>query len=306
MTDYNLLDKTELSISGISLQNADLGQIAEVVAGTLNLERNDLLVTDVRGDNLVVDILKRGVDANDIVGRQEELLQRLGGLGGVEVTERTTVSSRGLLSWVALDAEEGREALKKSEAMAAEILERLKKTAVVFSTGAEVAKGQILDTNTPAIRERLRTEGYSVRVGPTLSDDDVLIAAHLRDAAEDGYGLVVTTGGVGAEDKDRTVEAVLMLDPDAATPQIVTYELGVGRHKHKNSVRIAVGRVLETLIVALPGPNDEVQLGLNALMEALAAKTDKNELAEAIAGSLRQRFKEKIDKEKAAVAGGGC
>lgn len=102
------------------------------------------------------------------------------------------------------------------------------------------------------------------------------------------------TGGVGAEDKDRTIEAVLMVDPKAATPHILKYELGVGRHQHKDSVRIAVGKISQTLIVALPGPNDEVQLGLEALVKGLAAELRKDTLAENIATSLKERMKEKI------------
>lgn len=184
--------------------------------------------------------------------------------------------------------------------MAKDIRQRLARTAVVFSTGAEVVAGQVLDTNAPTISQRLNSEGYSVKLGPALKDDEILIAAHLRQAADDGYGLVITTGGVGAEDKDRTVEAVLMLDPDAATPQVVKYQLGVGRHKHKDSVRIAVGQISQTLIVAFPGPNDEVQVGLEALVKGLASNSSKDELAEDIVGSLRKRFKEKLDREKGA------
>jgi molybdopterin biosynthesis enzyme MoaB len=116
----------------------------------------------------------------------------------------------------------------------------------------------------------------------------------LRQAVDDGYGLVVITGGVGAEDKDRTIEAVLTVDPGAATPHVLKYQLGVGRHQHKNSVRIAVGKISETLIVALPGPNDEVQLGLEALVKGLASHSNKDQMAENIASNLKERLKEKI------------
>ncbi len=294
MAEYDLLNKTELSINGIQLENANLNQIANVVAEVLGIERNDLLVTDVRDDNLVIDILKKGLDAANILGKEGELLQSLSGLAGVRIMENASVGSRGLLSWVALNPLEVSDALKESEKMADEIRRRLAGTVVVFSTGAELANGQVMDTNSPAIRDRLVSEGYSVKFGPALKDDDVFIAAHLRQTAEDGYGLVLTTGGVGAEDKDRTIEAVLLLDPDAATPSIVKYQLGVGRHKHKDSVRIAVGQLFNTLIVALPGPTDEVLLGIDALAKGLAAQgTAKNALAEEIAAALRKRLHEK-------------
>jgi len=298
MSKYDLLDKTELSIDGILLENANLIQIAGTVAEVLGIDRSDLLVTDVRGENLVLDILKKGLDPENIVGKEGQLLQSLSKLPGVQMRKEARIDSRGLLSWVSLDPEEVKEALQKSEKMAEQIRQRLSKMVVVFSTGTEVANGQVMDTNSPAIRDRLASDGYSVRFGPTLKDDDVLIAANLRQAAEEGYSLIITTGGVGAEDKDRTIEALLLLDPDAATPSIAKYELGVGRHNHKDCVRIAVGKVFDTLIVSLPGPTDEVLLGIDALAKGLAASnTGKEVLAKKIAGVLRQRLHEKVHTE---------
>jgi molybdenum cofactor synthesis domain-containing protein len=292
--EYDLFKKTELWVKGISLDNVDLDEIAKIVADTLNLQRKEVLVTDVQGENLVVDILRSSLDAHAIIGKEEELLRRLSAHPGVTITEKTSVGSQGLLSWIALESAEGQKVLRKSEEMAKEIQARLLKTAMVFSSGTEVANGQVMDTNTPTISRRLKEEGYSVKVGPTLKDDEVLIAAHLRQAVDDGYGLVIITGGVGAEDKDQTIEAVLMVDPEAATPHILKYQLGVGRHKHKDSVRIAVGKISQTLIVALPGPNDEVQLGLEVLVKGLASHSSKDQLAEKIASSLKKRLKEKI------------
>lgn len=295
MAEYDLMGKTELSITGISLADANLLDIADTVARVLGLDRDELLVTDVRGDNIVLDILRRGLDANNIVGKERELLDLIAGIEGVGVGDDARVESRGLLSWVSADSGFAREALAKAEKLAAEMRDRLARTAVVFPTGTELNNGQVKDTNSPAIRERLVAEGYSVSLGLPLRDDEYHIAANLRERAEEGYGLIVTTGGVGAEDKDRTIEAVLLVDPGAATPAIVRYELGVGRHVHKDTVRIAVGRLLDTLIVALPGPTDEVLLGLSALVEGLAgAGLGKAELAEKIADILRQRLREKM------------
>lgn len=293
MSDYDLMNKTELTIRRIGLRNADLARVAEAVAETLGLERGDVLVTDVLGDQVVVDVLRRGVDPHALVGKKAELRLRLGRIPGVECTEETEFFSKGMLSWIALDAAEGEEILRRSEEMADRIRRRLARTAVVFSTGAEVVGGQVRDTNAPLVRERLEAEGWAVKLGGALQDDEVLIAARLRQAADDGCGLVLTTGGVGAEDKDRTIEAVLLADPDAATPHIVKYELGVGRHRHKDMVRIAVGRIGATLVVSLPGPNDEVQVGLSALVEGLAAGAGKEALAAAIAARLRERLREK-------------
>jgi len=293
VADYDLMNKTELSIRNVGLREADLGGLADAVADTLGLTRGDVLVTDARDGQVVLDVLRRGVDPHDLLGKGPELRRRLAAVPGVTCSEETEFVSKGMLSWIALDPEEGREILRRSEAMAEGIRRRLAQVATIFATGAEVVGGAVKDTNTRLIRERLETEGYIVRFGGALPDDEVFIAARLRDAADEGCGLVVTTGGVGAEDKDRTIEAVLRADPGAATPHIVKYELGVGRHRHKDVVRIGVGTLGGTLLVALPGPNDEVQIGLEALVEGLARGLPKEELAERIAVRLRERLREK-------------
>jgi molybdopterin biosynthesis enzyme MoaB len=132
-----------------------------------------------------------------------------------------------------------------------------------------------------------------VKEGATLPDDEQLIAAALREAIESGgYGTIITTGGVGAEKKDQTVEAILSLDPNAATPYISRHEQGTGRH-HKDGVRIAVGRVSDSLIVALPGPNDEVRSSLEILVDGLRQGWSTEVLAEKVAENLRRKLREK-------------
>jgi molybdenum cofactor synthesis domain-containing protein len=294
MTEFNLLRKTELRIENIWLENANLNEIAATVADILLIERNAILVTDVQGHILTIDILKSSVDPYNIVGKKDELLRRLSTLPGVIITGETSICSDGMLGWIVINSSEARLALRRSEEMAKRILERVSKRAIVFSSGFEVASGQIKDTNSPVIAQRLQAEGYSVTSGPTISDDELLISANLRKAVDEGYGLVIITGGVGAEDKDHTVEGVLTLDPEAATPYICKFQKGNGRHK-KDGVRIAVGKVSETLIIALPGPNDEVKLSLDVLLKNLTSNVSKHTLAEDIADNLRKRLGEKMD-----------
>ncbi|WP_416899170.1 MAG: molybdopterin-binding protein [Minwuia sp.] len=294
MADYDMMGKTELSLHGLELADANLTHVADAVAKVLVLDRTEILVTDVRGDNLVLDILRRGIDAKNIVGKERELLDAVAAVEGVGVAEDARVESRGLLSWVSADSEGALEQMEAAERQMAEIREKLEKTVVVFPTGTELANGQVKDTNSPAIREKLTVNGYAVSQGMPLKDDEYYISAAIRERAEEGFGMVVTTGGVGAEVKDRTIEAVLIADPDASTPTIVEYELGVGRHVHKNAVRIAVGQVLDTMVVALPGPTDEVLLGLDALVRALTEPGLSNPaIAERIADVLRKRLREK-------------
>lgn len=294
MPKFDLLEKTELRIERISLQGANLNDVAAVVAEVLGLPCEAVLVTDALDHVMTIDILRKSVDAYSLVGKRERLLQRLAQLPGVKITDDTSVCSEGMLGWIAMDEGPAEQALRRSEEMAAEILRNISKRVIVFSTGAEVAKGQITDTNTPAIMKCLESEGYKASKGPTLKDDKLLITAKLREAADHGgYGLIITTGGVGAEDKDHTVEALKALDPEAATPYICHFKMGTGRHV-KDGVRIAVGDYNGTVIVSLPGPNDEVMASLNVLVEGLKAEQEKHMLAENIAAKLREILRKKI------------
>jgi len=293
MKTHDLLTKTELKIEKIFLHNANLTEIAVQVAEILNLNRNEVLVVDYHDASLTLDILNTCVNAYNIVGKKQQLLKGLGRLPGVSVSAETGVFSDGMLGWIAMDREPAAKALRRSEQMAAEILQNISRRVMVFSTGAEVARGQIEDTNTPAIMQYMATAGYKVTQGETLKDDRLFLAARLREVAEyGGYGLIVTTGGVGAEDKDHTVEAIRDLDPEAATSYICHFKIGTGRHV-KDGIKIAVGQHNDTLMVALPGPNDEVMASLSILVEGLKANLDKRLLAENLAANLREILRKK-------------
>jgi molybdenum cofactor synthesis domain-containing protein len=163
----------------------------------------------------------------------------------------------------------------------------------VLSTGAEVADGYVRDTNWATITGVLTPDGFACEQRGTVRDDAELIAGSIRMCVEAGFGLVVTTGGVGAEDKDRTVEAVQLLDPGAHTPYLCRFEAGHGRHV-KDGVRIAVGGFRGARIVSLPGPNDEVTVAVAVLRDGLTAGWPPATLAEALAEALRQVLRDRM------------
>jgi molybdenum cofactor synthesis domain-containing protein len=173
--------------------------------------------------------------------------------------------------------------------MAAEVLQRVARRALVFASGPEVRDGRIRDTNSPFLAGALAEAGFIADSGGVLEDDAVAVAASLEGALARGYGLVITTGGVGAEDKDHNIEAILKLDPGAHTPWILRFERDMKRH-HKEGVRIAVGRVGPTMLVALPGPNEEVRLAAGVLLAALSEGRPDHEIAGSLAVALRDRW----------------
>lgn len=306
MTEFDLLRKTELKILPVFLKNANLTTIAATVADLLDLPREEVLVVDYRESTLVLDILNSCVNAYHIVGKQKPLLAALAALPGVSLADDTTVLSDGMLGWISMDEGPAKQALRQSETMVSDILGTIAKRVMVFSSGAEVEDGEIEDTNTPAIKRYLEAHGFSVFGGQVLKDSKWHIAAKLKEAAElGGYGTIITTGGVGAEDKDQTVEAIEMIDPGAVTPYICHFKIGTGRHV-KDGVKIAVGEYNGTTIIALPGPNDEVRASLEPLLDGLKRNVDKQALADMIAHNLRQILRRKINHAQEGAGHEGC
>jgi molybdenum cofactor synthesis domain-containing protein len=152
-----------------------------------------------------------------------------------------------------------------------------------------VISGKIEDTNSPYLVQTLAEAGFKAEFGGIIEDSAAAAVSALEAALMRGFGLIITTGGVGAESKDHSVEAVLKLDPHAATPWILKFTPDMKRH-HKEGVRIAVGRVGICRIVSLPGPHVEVRLGGRALIEGIQAGLDDAALAESIASVIRERW----------------
>lgn len=285
----NLLEKTELWINEIVLDNANLTELAGGVADVLGMDREKVLVVDVRPRHITLDILEKDIPERNIIGKQTALLEAVGNLEGVSLSPDSHIHSNGILGMICLEGEDPDVMVSRVETMRDEISERIAKRAIVFPTGFELRDGMVEDTNTPYLTEVLEEAGYNVAVGAIIEDDEDDMVNRLDDAINRAFGLIISTGGVGAEDKDKSVESVLRLDPEAATPYVVKFKQGSGRHV-KDGVRIAVGQVGPSLLVALPGPHDEVELAASMLLPALAEGCGKAEIARRIAGVLAHKW----------------
>ena len=293
MAEYDLLKKNELKFRDIALDHANLNDIAAAIADVMQLDKSEVLVTDYLDNVMTLDILRDTIYPHQVLAKKKEMLARLGQIAGVRVTEKTSVFSEGMLGWISANAEEADAAMQNSENMVVDIRERLARRAIVFSTGAELINGEIEDTNFATVSATLIAAGYTVKFGGNLRDDEQLIAGRLRRAVDEGYTIVLTTGGVGAELKDCTVEAVLTLDAEAATPYLCTFTKGVGRHV-KDGVRIAVGELGDARIFSLPGPNDEVRASMPLLVQGLLERPTKQVFAERLAANLRDTLRQKM------------
>lgn len=290
--EYRLLEKTELWINPVVLSGADLDGCAKAAAKALGLEGDEIMVTDALGDTLTLDILVPTIQAEQIVSRKETLLGALSQVTGLQILEETEVHSDGVLGLISLEEVDRKKMLARSRAMGTEITERIRKRSLICATGQELLDSQILDTNTPYLKSGLKQEGYQVTEGPTLEDSADAIARAFRQAAEDVYGLMITTGGIGAEGKDQTLEALGNVDPQAIMPYVLKFKKGSGRH-HRDGVRIGVGTLEPTLIICLPGPHDEVRLAWPVLRKGLNESWDKKTLAGVLADVLRRKFIER-------------
>ncbi|MEY8262023.1 molybdopterin-binding protein [Oscillospiraceae bacterium 50-60] len=290
MSELNLLEKTELWVSDILLEQANLTEMAAAVAQVLGLPEDKVMVVDVRPAHVTFDLVEREIQQENILGREEALLSALGAVPGVCLTPDSHVHSNGILGLICAGEERPEEVLRRVEAMRSEIVEKVSHRAIVFPTGFEVEQELIEDTNTPYLKALLEQNGYAVTVGQVIPDDEAVMTEVLSDALSRGFGLILTTGGVGAEDKDHSVESVLNVAPDAAAPYIVRYERGHGRHV-KDGVRIGVGRVGLTTLVTLPGPHDEVEMAAPVLLSMLQEGRSCAETAERLAGILAEKWR---------------
>ncbi len=289
--DLNLLEKTELWVSPMTLEQANLTDMAAAVASVLGLEPEKVMVVDVRPDHVTFDLVVHEIAQESIMGKEKALLEALAAVPGVHLTEESHVSSNGILGLICSE-EDPHEVTETVRAMRDEIVEKISHRAIVFPTGFELEQGLIEDTNTPYLKELLEQAGYQVKVGEIIPDDLYRMTDILSEALDRGYGLIVTTGGVGAEDKDHSVESVLALDPKAAAPYVVRYEKGTGRHV-KDGVRVAVGRIGLSTLVTLPGPHDEVEMTAPTLIRMLGEGRGTWEIAHAVAAILAEKWKNK-------------
>jgi molybdenum cofactor synthesis domain-containing protein len=288
--DVELLDKTEIWVDGVTLDGADLPALGRTAARVLSVPEDRFFVTDVRDARVVFAVLVPRVSLEDVAGKQNELLDALAQIAGVRLAPDAAVHSWGVLGVIGAPAGQVPEILARAGELEDGLRQYVAGRVAVVSTGAELLDGRVRDTNVEAATELLGSAGYEVASGGTLPDDERTIAGRVARLAGDGFGVVVTTGGVGAEDKDRTIEALQLLDPDTATAATAHYQVGEGRHV-KDSVRIGVARVGWGLAVALPGPTHEVRVALPVLIDGLRGGSTPPVLAEAIAAALRAQLR---------------
>ena len=288
----NLLEKTELWVNEITLDGTNLTDLANAVAHAMGMQDGEVLVVDVRPRHITFDILARDIPQENILGKETAILDAIRAVHGVTLYPETYLHSNGILGQICAGVENEEAMLQQVAKITDDLRRNVSHRAIIFPTGFELQQGLIEDTNTPYLKSLLEQEGYKVTVGEIMADDLADIVDKLEDALNRGFGLIITTGGVGAEDKDHSVEGICAIDREAATPYIVKYQKGTGRHV-KDGVRIGVGTEGLSMMISLPGPHDEVELAAPVLLTGLREQWSKETLANRLADVLAEKWKRK-------------
>jgi len=96
-------------------------------------------------------------------------------------------------------------------------------TAAILAIGDEILRGEIMNTNSVFLSDRLFDAGYDVRAHRVVSDRPADIRSALETLAGE-VSVIVATGGLGPTEDDRTVEVVCDLTGVAAAEHAPSLE----------------------------------------------------------------------------------
>ena len=127
-------------------------------------------------------------------------------------------------------------------------------TVGVITISDRASQGEYDDLGGPAVREAVIRYGWQVLAEAIVPDEITRIQEAIRSFSRQGCGLVLTTGGTGVAERDRTPEAIRA---------IMRLEIpGFGEVMRAESMKLTPNGILsrclaamvdDSLVVALPG-----------------------------------------------------
>jgi molybdopterin adenylyltransferase len=142
--------------------------------------------------------------------------------------------------------------------------------AAVLTVSDGVASGERRDDSGEVASSSLRDNGFDVAERSVVADELDAIESELRRLVDQGFALVVTTGGTGLGPRDVTPEATgRVIDREAPGLAELMRQAGLAHTPMAALSRAIVGSLASTLVVNLPGSPRGVQQSLDAVMPVL-------------------------------------
>ena len=140
------------------------------------------------------------------------------------------------------------------------------------------SQGKRHDESGPLI-EKMVAEKLDLRLtrGFCIPDEaDVLRALLTRLSLEQGFELIMTTGGTGVGPRDITPEATIkVLDKRLQGYEIAMTTTGLAKTPHAAISRAVAGTIGTSLVVNMPGSPKAVRESLEAILPAIGHTLDK-------------------------------
>ncbi|HNR53854.1 MAG TPA: bifunctional molybdenum cofactor biosynthesis protein MoaC/MoaB [Flavobacteriales bacterium] len=138
--------------------------------------------------------------------------------------------------------------------------------AAVLVISDSVSSGRKEDKAGEAITDRLKMLGVEVNASAVIPDEADRIAAKVQAWANNGFDLILTTGGTGLSPRDRTPEAIAPI-LDREVPGIMEAARSYGQERMPWAMmsRGIAGMIGRTLVITLPGSIRGAQETMDAL-----------------------------------------
>ena len=148
--------------------------------------------------------------------------------------------------------------------------------ALVVTASNRAAAGVYEDRGGPVLADGLTAMGFAVD-GPVVVPDGEPVEQALRRAVEDGYDVVLTTGGTGLSPTDRPPEATGRVR-DREVPGLAESIRGYGVRAGVPTAALSrglAGLAGRTVIVNLPGSPGGCRDGIAVLADVLPHAVDQ-------------------------------